>query len=119
MAHEFCNPLKTHKFEHHEKLGIGFMGFSTPLKTCEILMAFFMGISWSCVWWRKIHGPRIWKFSKDFHGIFHGIFMAKTHEKAIKKPGKMPWIYHEKINRIFMGFNFIVYALKCCKIIAI
>ena len=83
MAHEFCNPLKTHKFEHHEKLGIGFMGFSTPLKTCEILMAFFMGISWSCVWWRKIHGPRIWKFSKDFHGIFHGIFMAKTHEKAI------------------------------------
>ena len=57
MAHEFCNPLKTHEFEHHEKLGIGFMGFSTPLKTCEILMAFFMGISRSCVWWRKIHGP--------------------------------------------------------------
>ena len=58
-------------------------------------------------------------FMVFFHGIFKAFSWLKTKKKPcdlpwkfFEKPVKMLWIYHEKFNRNFMCFDFVVPACQ-------
>ena len=75
------------------------------------------------MWVGQFMGHEYGSFQSFFMVFFHGIFKAfswlKTKKKPcdlpwkfFEKPVKMLWIYHEKFNRNFMCFDFVVPACQ-------
>ena len=82
-----------------------------------------MEISLSSVWVGQFKGHEYGNFqrsymvfSMDLSKLFHGSKPWKNLEIlpqiCFGKPVKMLWIYHEKFNRIFMCFDFVVPAFQ-------